>query len=81
MTPKEYSSGGKQKLFGVSKRGNSTIRKLLIQGSRIITRYALAKQDGSYAIQKWIQGVATRRGKQIAAVALANKTAEKMPDT
>jgi len=61
LTPKEYSSGGKQKLFGVSKRGNSTIRKLLIQGSRIITRYALAKQDGSYAIQKWIQGVARLR--------------------
>lgn len=75
LTPKEHSSGGKQKLLGVSKRGNSTIRKLLIQGARIITRYALARQDGSYPVQKWIQGVATRRGRQIAAVALANKTA------
>lgn len=75
LTPKEHSSGGKQKLLGVSKRGNGTIRKLLIQGARIITRYALARSDGSYSEQKWIQGVAVRRGKQIAAVALANKTA------
>lgn len=75
LTPKEHSSGGKQKLLGISKRGNNTIRKLLIQGARIITRYALVRQEGSYAAQKWIQGVATRRGRQIAAVALANKTA------
>lgn len=75
LTPKEHSSGGKQKLLGVSKRGNGTIRKLLIQGARIITRYALAKQENSYPSQKWIQGVASRRGRQIAAVALANKTA------
>lgn len=75
LTPKEHSSGGKQKLLGVSKRGNGTIRKLLIQGARIITRYALVKQENSYAGQKWIQEVAARRGKQIAAVALANKTA------
>ena len=75
LTPKEHSSGGKQKLLGISKRGNNTIRKLLIQGARIITRYALAGEDKGYPVQKWIQGVATRRGRQIAAVALANKTA------
>lgn len=75
LTPKEHSSGGKQKLLGVSKRGNNTIRKLLIQGARIITRYALAKQESSCAAQKWNQAVVMRRGKQIAAVALANKTA------
>lgn len=75
LTPKEHSSGGKQKLLGLSKRGNGTIRKLLIQGARIITRYALVAQENSYPVQKWIQGVAVRRGKQIAAVALANKTA------
>lgn len=75
LTPKEHSSGGKQKLLGVSKRGNCVIRKLLIQGARIITRYALTRDEGSYPAQKWLQGVATRRGRQIAAVALANKTA------
>lgn len=75
LTPREHSSGGKQKLLGLTKRGNNTIRKLLIQGARIITRYALSKEESKYAAQKWILGVTTRRGKQIAAVALANKTA------
>ena len=75
LTPKEHSSEGKQKLPGISKRGSNTIRKLLIQGARIITRYALAGEDKGYPVQKWIQGVATRRGRKIAAVALANKTA------
>lgn len=75
LTPKEHSSGGKQKLLGISKRGNGTIRKLLIQGARIVTRYALAAQENSYPTQAWIQAVATRRGRQRAAVALANKTA------
>ena len=75
LTPKEHSSGGKQKLLGISKRGNNTIRKLLIQGARIVTRYALVAQENSYPTQAWIQAVATRRGRQRAAVALANKTA------
>ena len=75
LTPKEHSSGGKQKLLGISKRGNNTIRKLLIQGARIVTRYALVAQENSYPTQTWIQAVATRRGRQRAAVALANKTA------
>ena len=75
LTPKEHSSGGKQKLLGISKRGNGTIRKLLIQGARIVTRYALVAQENSYPTQTWIQAVATRRGRQRAAVALANKTA------
>ena len=75
LTPKEHSSGGKRKLLGISKRGNNTIRKLLIQGARIVTRYALVAQENSYPTQTWIQAVATRRGRQRAAVALANKTA------
>ena len=75
LTPKEHSSGGKRKLLGISKRGNGTIRKLLIQGARIVTRYALVAQENSYPTQTWIQAVATRRGRQRAAVALANKTA------
>ena len=75
LTPKEHSSGGKQKLLGISKRGNNTIRKLLIQGARIMTRYALAAQENSYPTQAWIQAVATRRGRQRAELALANKTA------
>ena len=75
LTPKEHSSGGKQKLLDLTKRGDSTIRMLLIQGARIITRYTLSKSGDDTAIQKWLQGVASRRGKPVAAGALANNTA------
>ncbi len=75
LTPKEHSSGGKQKLLGVSKRGNCCIRKLLIQGARIVTRYALLRLNSQAPIQLWLQTLSGRRGRHIAAVALANKTA------
>lgn len=75
LTPKEHSSGGKQKLLGVSKRGNDTIRRLLIQGARIVTRYALLRPDPRVSNHLWLQSLSVRRGRQIAAVALANKTA------
>jgi len=76
LTPKEHSSGGKQKLLGITKRGNSYIRKLLIQGARIVLRYGLQRpeEDASPRLQ-WLRSLFGRRGRQIAAVALANKTA------
>ena len=75
LTPKEHSSGGKQKLMGISKRGNGCIRRLLIQGARIVTRYALLRPDSQLPSQTWVQNISARRGRHIAAVALANKTA------
>ena len=76
LTPREHSSGGKQKLLGISKRGNCQIRWLLIQGARIVTRYSLQKlaEQNEQRI-RWVQELVERRGKHIAAVALANKTA------
>jgi len=76
LTPREHSSGGKQKLLGITKRGNSHIRWLLIQGARIITRYSLQKlpEQAEQRI-RWVQELVARRGKHVAAVALANKTA------
>lgn len=76
LTPKEYSSGGKQKLLGITKRGNSYIRKFFIQGARVVLRYGLlrSEEDTSPRIQ-WLRSLCVRRGKQISAVALANKTA------
>jgi len=76
LTPREHSSGGKQKLLGITKRGNSHIRQLLIQGARIITRYSLSKlpEQAEQRI-RWVQELVERRGKHVAAVALANKTA------
>lgn len=75
LTPKEHSSGGKQKLLGISKRGNGCIRRLLIQGARIVTRYALLRPDPRTSDHLWLQNLSGRRGRQITAVALANKTA------
>lgn len=76
LTPKEHSSGGKQKLLGISKRGDSHIRRLLIQGARTVTRYCLLKTpEQTEQRTRWIQALVERRGKHIAVVALANKTA------
>jgi transposase len=76
LTPREYSSGGKQKLLGITKRGNSYIRRLLIQGARVVTRYCLRKfSEQTEQRIRWVQDLVARRGKHVAAVALANKTA------
>lgn len=76
LTPREYSSGGKQKLGGISKRGNGYVRKLLIQGARNIRRFWCASEAKEEEIRKkWLQGVCLRRGKFVATVAQANKTA------
>ena len=76
LTPREYSSGGKQKLGGISKRGNKYIRKLLIQGAVSVCRIWVMKQAEEHEIRKkWLQELVERRGKFIATVAQANKTA------
>lgn len=74
LTPREHSSGGKQRLFGISKRGNTYVRTLLIHGARSVLRHAAHKTDPDPLI-RWALAVAARRGKNIAAVALANKLA------
>ncbi|MBQ7907750.1 MAG: IS110 family transposase [Clostridia bacterium] len=77
LTPKEHSSGGKQKLLGISKRGDVYLRKLLIQGARVICRL-WNSTDSSVTLDRrkiWIQSVTLRRGNQKAIVAQANKTA------
>lgn len=72
LVPKEHSSGGKQKLGGVTKRGNNYLRRLLIQGAWSIIRYADKSDD---RLSCWATELIARRGKQKAAVAVANKLA------
>lgn len=72
LVPKEHSSGGKQKLGGVTKRGNNYLRRLLIQGAWSIIRYADKSDD---RLSRWANELIARRGKQKAAVAVANKLA------
>ncbi len=72
LTPGQHSSGGKDHLLGISKRGDSYLRTLLIHGARAVLRAVGNKNDPR---SRWLAGVAARRHKNVAAVALANKNA------
>jgi transposase len=72
LTPKQHSSGGKDRLLGISKRGDSHLRTLLIHGARAVIRTAEHKQD---RLSQWITALVARSHPNVAAVALANKTA------
>ncbi|HUO43595.1 MAG TPA: IS110 family transposase [Burkholderiales bacterium] len=72
LTPKQVSSGGKDRLLGISKRGDAYVRSLLVHGARAMIRTAKTKDD---RLSQWGTRIATRRHPNIAAVAMANKTA------
>lgn len=71
LTPKQCSSGGKERLLGISKRGDAYLRSLLIHGARAVIRTARAKDD---PLSKWVIRLADRSHPNVAAAALANKT-------
>ena len=72
LTPQQHSSGGKNRLGRISKRGDKYIRMLLIHGARAALNAARNKEDGR---SRWVKNLADRRNKNIATVALANKNA------
>ena len=72
LTPSQHSSGGKDRLLGISKRGDAYLRTLLIHGARAVLKVAGNKDDPR---SRWLQNLCSRRNKNIAAVALANKNA------
>jgi transposase len=72
LTPKQHSSGGKDRLLGISKRGDAHLRSILIHGARSVIRTAKEKDD---RLSQWVTSLAERRHPNVAAVALANKTA------
>ena len=72
LVPKEHSSGGKQQLGHITKRGNRYLRRLLIQGAWSVVRYAARSHD---RLSRWAAKLIERRGKHKAAVAVANKLA------
>ena len=72
LTPRQYSSGNKQVLLGISKRGDCYIRKLLVHGARAVVYRAGIKTNNR---STWINDLAARRGVNKAAVAIANKNA------
>jgi transposase len=72
LVPRQHSSGGKQRLLGISKRGESYLRTLLVHGAR-----AVVTRSKSLPSQKmlWLKSLVARRGNNRAIVALANKNA------
>lgn len=71
IVPGQHSSGGKEKLLGISKRGDAYLRTLLIHGARSVVKTCKDKDD---KLSRWVQSLCARRNKNVAAVALANKT-------
>jgi transposase len=72
LVPRQYSTGGKERLLGISKRGDSYLRKLLIHGARVTLRWVGRKTDRR---SQWMRQLVERRGKNRTAVAVANKNA------
>lgn len=72
LTPRQHSSGGKDRLLGISKRGDSYLRTLLIHGARAVIRTAEHKED---RLSQWVTALVERSHRNLAAAALANKTA------
>ena len=72
ITPKQHSSGDRDRLLGISKRGDVYLRTLMIHGARSVVATAKHKDD---RLSRWVTGIATKRHPNVAAVALANKTA------
>ncbi len=72
MTPRQNSSGGKQRLGRTSKRGDKYIRCLLVAGAVAVLRHTRNRPTKDAA---WVRGLLARRPTKVAAVALANKTA------
>lgn len=71
LVPRQHSTGGKSNLLGISKRGDSYLRTLLIHGARAVIRHA-ERRVNAYG---WLKNLLARRHKNVAAVALANKNA------
>jgi transposase len=70
MVPREHSTGGKQKLLGISKKGNSYLRRLFVQCARSILRFR-SRQDAPFSA--WLNQLSARAHQNVVVVALANK--------
>jgi len=75
LVPKEHSSGGKQRMGGITKRGNCYLRRMLIQGAWSVIRNVDKNDD---RMTRWARQLIERRGKHKAVVAVANKMARIM---
>jgi transposase len=72
LVPRQYSTGGKPTLLGISKRGDKNLRRLLVQGARVIMQRVTTRTD---ALGEWTRNMMCRRHSNVVACALANKMA------
>lgn len=72
LTPKQRSTGGKQRLGGISKAGNERLRSLLVNGATAVIRHA---RPGGRNATPWLMKLLEHKPRKLAAVALANKMA------
>ncbi|WP_082902924.1 IS110 family transposase [Paraburkholderia ginsengiterrae] len=72
LVPRQYSTGGKPTLLGISKRGDKNLRRLLVQCARVIMQGIERRTD---LLGAWVRGLLARRHSNVVACALANKLA------
>lgn len=73
LTPQEHSTGGKQRMGGISRAGHERLRALLVNGATSVIR--AIERPGSKLATEWLLKLLARRPRKVAAVALANKMA------
>jgi len=73
LTPKEHSTGGKQRMGGISRAGNERMRSLLVAGAMSVIRVAVRPE--SRQMTDWLRALLARKPRKLVAVALANKMA------
>jgi transposase len=72
LVPQEKSTGGKQRMGGISRAGNERLRELLVLGATAVVQHAKPGRPGASA---WLLKLLERKPRKLAAVALANKMA------
>jgi transposase len=72
LVPRQHSTGGKQRLLGISKRGNPYLRRLFVLGARAVLQKRTLQSSG---LSSWLEHLTSRTHPNVAAIALANKLA------
>ena len=72
LVPRQHSSGGKERLLGISKRGDGYLRRQLVHGARALVKVSRGREGRPWA---WIDGLLARRPFNVVAAAVANKLA------
>src|SRR5215217_3297068 len=73
LTPREHSTGGKQRLGGISRAGHERLRARLVTGATAVIRHA-SRTDSKLA-SEWLRQLLSRKPRKLVAIALANKMA------